>query len=188
MIDMKTILIFYALLFTTTITVSAQGSGNTAKKTSFFGGAQVSIAAGDLAPTHKWGIGIHTQVLHKIDNKNALTGKVNYTYLFGKKYTYRFYEPGSSTDHETMKYKGMNSVNISGGVRHNITDNWFGGLDGGLCLGFSEGHSATSLQGELEFGYYFDEGDNPFLQALAAWFNICGDPKLQFGIRYSIGL
>src|SRR5687768_3853161 len=100
MLDMKTFLILSALLFTTAMDASAQGSGNAAKKTSFFGGPQVSIAAGDLAPTHKWGIGVHTQVLHKIDNKNALTGKMNYSYLFGKKFSYGYYEPGGGTEHE----------------------------------------------------------------------------------------
>ena len=184
---MKTRTVIFVAMCLSVSFAKSQDKANADKRTTFFAGPQVSIAAGDLSKTHSWGIGVNTQVVHNIDPKNAVLGKVSYTYLFGKKFTYGYYEPGGPSNRETSKYKGMNDINISGGVRHSLNENWFGSLDAGLCMGFSSGESESSFQGELEFGYLFHCGDSPLLHGLAGYFNLCGDPKLQIGIRYSIG-
>jgi hypothetical protein len=184
---MKTIFFFLISMGVAVSSLLAQETSNLVKKTTFFAGAQASIAAGDLSPTHKWGVGVQGQVVHPLPGKNSLTGQVKYTYLFGKKSTYSFSEPGGPNYHHTTKHKGMNDVNLLVGIRHNVNANWFGGIGAGLCLGFAEGESATSLDGEAEIGYLFLCSESPLLHAIAAYFNICGDPKLQVGIRYSVG-
>ena len=116
-----------------------------------------------------------------------MTGQVRYTYLFGRKSTYSFSEPGGPNYQHTTKYKGMNDVNLLVGIRHNVNANWFGGLGAGVCMDFAGGESETSYDLETEIGYLFLCSKSPLLQSIAGYFNLCGDPKLQVGIRYSIG-
>src|SRR5438105_11099486 len=186
---MKRIMFYGILMCMIVSNAQAQENKNNIKTTSFFAGPQVSIATGDLSKTHSWGLGINTLVAHHISEKNSLVGRASYTYLFGKKVSYGYYEPGGGSYSSSYKYKGMNDLEISGGIRHDLTEKWYGGADAGLCMDFGEGRSEASYFGELELGFLFDNNtSSPFVQALAAFLGICGDPKLQVGIRYSIKL
>ena len=185
---MKRLMLFSTLLCTITTCCVAQLNKSDLRKTSFFAGPQVSIAAADLAKTHTWGIGVTTQVAHRLTEKNSLVGRVDYNYFFGKKITYGDYEPGGGSSTHSYKNKGMSDLGITAGIRHDFTENWFGGADGGLCVGFSDGHSHASYKGQLEAGYYFGGDESPLVQALAAFFGLCGDPEIQVGIRYFIKL
>src|SRR5206468_7615650 len=131
---MKSIFFFWALLCVATNLFSQEKHSS---KTSFFIGPQVSIAAGDLSKTQSWGVGVNTQLVYHVSAQNAITGRVGYTYLFGKKYTSDYYVPGSEENYSMKgKYKGSSDVNIAGGLRHKFNSNIYAGIDGGLCFDF----------------------------------------------------
>lgn len=182
---------FIALSIVCFTVLYATAQNGKIRKTSFLLGPQASVAVGkDLATMHSVGIGVNAQVVHNLNEKNSVTGRVGYTYLLGKKYHYVL-SPGDGggepiTEHG--KHKGMSDVNIMAGLRHNLPNNWFAGFDLGLCMDFGGGRSETSGAGTIEIGYVFGESADPFLQMLALFFGICGDPKMQIGVRYYIRL
>lgn len=156
------------------------------KKLRFWVGPQASVAAVDLAKTHSFGVGVHSQVSYKVAPKLDLLGNLQYSYFFGKErdgYT----EPGGGGSYGGGKYDGRNDVNITGGVRYNFTDQVFGDVSGGVCMGFSDGLSESSLFGLTQVGMVFGTNSRHY-QAVALFFGLCGDPKVQIGMRYSIGL
>jgi hypothetical protein len=150
-------------------------------------GAQTSLAAGDIKDTHSFGLGANVQGGYRVNNTLAITARVSYTHLFGKKVDHYYYEPGGGGNH-SERHEGMNDIGITGGGRFNFNENWFGGLEGGLCLDSGGGHSETAGMGSFEFGYGFHCHQSPLEQAVAFFFGVCGDPKIQIGLRYSIRL
>lgn len=155
------------------------------KKVFFRAGAQTSLAVGDLAETHGLGLGANVQGGYQVNNNFAVTARLSYTRMFGKKYSHYFYEPGGGGTH-TGHNDGMNDVGITGGGRLNFNQHWFGGLEGGLCMESGGGYSETSGMGLGEIGYGFHCEQSPLEHAISMFFSICGDPKLQIGLRYSI--
>lgn len=182
---MKKIILAAGILFCIAKNSTAQSTGNSTKKTSFWIGAQASIAAVDLAKTHSAGIGIHSQVVHRIAPKTALLGNVRYSYFFGKKKD-GYYEPGGGS-YGGGNYSGMNDVNVTGGIRQNLTNSLYVDGEAGVCIGFSDGLSESSLFGLTAFGWLFGM-ESKYVQAIAMFFGLCGDPKVQIGMRYSIRL
>lgn len=150
-------------------------------------GVQTSLALVDLADRHSWGVGANVQGGYRVTDKLSLTARLSYTRLFGKKFTHNFYEPGGGGSH-SGRHDGMNDVGITGGGRVNFNENWFGGLEGGICIDSGGGHSETGGLGLGEIGYGFQCGRSPLEQAIAFFFGVCGDPKVQIGLRYSIRL
>ena len=156
-------------------------------KTSFFAGPQVSVAAGSLSKTHTWGLGANAQVVHPINVSNSIVGQVSYTYLFGKKFSSGSYEPGGGGSYNyNYKSKGMSDVSLTGGLRHNFTSNLYGGVGAGLCVDIGNGSTDASYDAQFDFGYLCSS--SPLVQAFSAFLGICGDPKLQIGLRYAIRL
>ena len=150
-------------------------------------GAQSSLAVGDLADTHGPGLGANVQAGYRVSNNLSITARVSYTHLFGKKYSRGYYEPGGGGSY-SGRYDGMNDFGLTGGGRVHFNENWFGGLEGGICIDSGGGHSETAGMGSLEFGYGFHCGHSALEQAIAFFSGICGDPKIQIGLRYSIRL
>jgi hypothetical protein len=108
--------------------------------------------------------------------------------LFGKKFSYGYYEPGGGSSY-SGRYDGMNDFGFTGGVRYDFPgSNLFGGLEGGLCIDSGGGHSETAGEGSFELGYGFHCRHSSLEQAIGFLFGICGDPKMQIGLRYSIRL
>ena len=190
---MKRVFSLSIILFAVFISTFSQENKSGLKKTSLYAGAQASIAAADLADTHSFGLGVNTQVAHSISPKVSLTGRVSYTYLFGKKYgnSYTSEPGGGNYNYNTSgRYKGMNDFGITAGARYNINDNLAAGGETGICLGSSGGgESESSLMMLFEFLYYLNGGRlTPHEQAIAAFFGLCGDPRIQIGLRYTIRL
>lgn len=176
------------LLLISTGAFSQEDKSKLKKTTSFNIGPRISLAAADLADTHSWGIGLHSQVVHHIGANTSLTGSVSYTYLFGKSHSSSTYVPGGGNYESTSKYKGMSDVGITGGIRQDLNEHLSVGGEAGVCLGFSGGKNESSMLAWFEFLYSFGDNDNTFAQALAPFIGICGDPKIQIGIRYVIRL
>jgi hypothetical protein len=151
-------------------------------------GAQTSLAVGDLADTHSLGLGANVQGGYRVTNNLSVTGRISYTHLFGKKFSGGYYEPGGGGGSYSGRYEGMNDFGLTGGGRINFNENWFGGLEGGICIDSGGGHSETAGMGSLEFGYGFHCHQSPLEQAIAFFMGVCGDPKIQIGLRYSIRL
>jgi hypothetical protein len=159
---------------------------NEAKKVSFHVGPQLSIAAADLAKTQSIGLGVSTQLAYQLKPRTALLGSVRYNHFLGKKID-GYVEPGSGMTYSGGKYKGMNEINITGGVRKNFSENIYGDAEGGICLGFSDGLSESSAFGLVAVGFILGN-QSKYVQAIALFFGLCGDPKVHIGIRYSIRL
>ncbi len=186
LIKMKKNILIVVVLFIVAENSTAQSTANRIKKTNFWTGAQASIAAADLAKTHSAGVGIHAQVTHRIAPKTELLGSVRYNYFFGKKMD-GYSEPGGGMSYGAGKFKGMNDVGITGGARQYFGNNMFGDVEAGICLGFSDGLSESSLFGLTRVGWLFGT-KSPYVQAIALFFGLCGDPKIQVGVNYSIRL
>ncbi|MFM9911591.1 MAG: hypothetical protein ACKVOW_19870 [Chitinophagaceae bacterium] len=183
---MKQNILILAVLFIIAENATAQSTVNRIKKTNFWTGAQASIAAADLAKTHSAGVGIHAQVTHRIAPKTELLGSVRYNYFFGKKMD-GYSEPGSGMSYGAGKFKGMNDIGITGGARQYFGNNIFVDAEAGVCLGFSDGLSNSSVLGLVKVGKIFGL-NSPNVQAIALFFGLCGDPKIQVGVTYSIRL
>ena len=153
------------------------------KALSVYVGPQVSVAVGDdLSTTHSAGIGLHSQVLYGVSQNVAIGGRLSYTYLFGKKSGTHFYEPGGGNYGGDDKHDGMSDVGVTGSIRYS-SNGFYGGLDGGFCLDFFNGDSQAAGLFLAEFGYSMNS-----FHAMALYFLLCGDPKMQIGLRYSIRL
>jgi hypothetical protein len=178
--------LFAGLCLTGAISWS-QNNSNTIKKTSFNLGPQFSVAAADLATTQSVGIGLQTQLVHRIAPKTDLLASVRFNHFFGKKID-GYSEPGGTGtgyNYGGGKYDGMNEFNFSGGIRGHFGNQFFGDAEGGLCLGFGGGEteSAGFLLGA--FGGAFGQD---YANTLAIFFGLCGDPKIHIGLRYTITL
>jgi len=151
-------------------------------------GAQTTLALGDLADTHGLGLGANVQGGYRATNNLSVTARISYTHLFGKKFSYGSYEPGGGGSY-SGRYDGMNDFGLTGGLRYDFPGSrLFGGLEGGLCIDSGGGHSETAGEGSFEFGYGFHGAHSSLYQAIAFLLGICGDPKIQIGLRYSIRL
>ncbi len=185
LIKMKKNILIVVVLFIVAENSTAQSTANRIKKTNFWTGAQASIAAVDLAKTHSAGIGIHAQVTHRIAPKTELLGSVRYSYFLGKKRD-GYYEPGGGS-YGGGNNPGLNDVNFTGGIRQNLSSNFYVDGEAGVCVGFSDGLSESSAFGLAAVGWLFGM-DSPHVNAIALFFGLCGDPKVQVGVRYSIRL
>jgi hypothetical protein len=194
---MNRIIIFYLIMFCMSTASMAQTDKINIKKTGFWIGPQISLPIGDLAKTQSWGLGISALGLYSIAPKTAVGGRLGYTYLFGKKFNSQSYDPGSYYNYSTSsKYKGVSDIGISGSIRQSFGDKinvggnnnetrYSASMDLGVCID-SEGAGLTSSALALaDIQYHF--GNTKLAQALAMYFGLCGDPKLQVGIRYYIG-
>ncbi len=178
--------VFLLTLTVSIISTQTFSQAGKIKKLAVYAGAQTSIAVGDLAKTQGVGIGANLLVTNKVSNKIDVTGRVHYTYLFGKKHSTSYYEPGGTGGSHSGHYKGMNDLGITIGGRGHFGNNLFGGVEGGLCHESIDGHSHTSGLIGGEGGYEFQCGS--MWQMIALYFGICGDPQVQIGIRYGIRL
>jgi len=149
-------------------------------------GAQTSLAVGDLAETNSVGLGVHVLGTYPVAQSTSLTGRLSYTYLFGKTYSQSYYtDPGGPGGSYSGKYDGMSDIGLTVGARQHLNDNWFAGLEGGLCFDLGGEHSETAGMGSVEVGYDIWA---KLAQTIALYFGLCGDPKIQIGLRYSIRL
>jgi len=184
-------IVFLLIIFLVVSTHTFSQENKTNRRPSIQVGAQTSLAVGDLAETHSVGLGAHVLGTYPVGKATSLTGRLSYTYLFGKSYSNSYYTdpggPGGGYGGGTYngKYDGMNDIGLTVGARQQINNNWFAGLEGGLCFDSGGDHSETSGMGSVEFGYAFTGN---LYQALAFFLGLCGDPKIQIGLRYSIRL
>lgn len=182
---MKKVIIF-CMACCITAGIQAQNNNPVPKKMSYYIGPQASIAVGDLAKTHSLGVGIHGEALRSVGPNTSLGITAAYTYLFGKKYKTEYYEPGGGSYGSNGKYKGASDVTLAATARQNLNERNFveGGV--GACIDFDSDASETA--GFL-FGLYgIKIGNTPLEKILAAWLGVCGDPKIQIGLRFSIKL
>ena len=109
--------IFFLLtifLFISTYAFSQQDK--TIRKPSIQVGAQASLAVGDLAQTNSAGLGVHVLGTYPVAKSTSLTGRLSYTYLFGKKYSHDYYvDPGGSGGSYSGKYDGMSDIGLTVG-------------------------------------------------------------------------
>lgn len=173
------------LLFVVSLNVFSQEK-KALKKAFISAGAQTSLAVGDLAETNGLGLGANVQGGLRVNDKIAVTARLSYTYLFGKKFSHSYYEPGGGGGSYGGRHDGMSDIGVTGGGRVNFNQNWFGGLEGGICIDSGGDHSETAGMGSAEVGYGFHCHQSPLEYAISMFFGICGDPKLQIGLRYSI--
>jgi hypothetical protein len=172
---------FSFFLYSSSLSQSARPD----KKLNIWVGPQASVAAVDLAKTHSVGFGVHSKLAYKIAPKTELLGGVRYNHFLGKKKE-GYSEPGGGS-YGGGNYPGLNDVNITGGVRQNFTDNVYGDAEAGTCLGFSDGSSTAGLFFMAQLGYMFGTNSR-YVQAVALFFGLCGDPKVQIGLSYSVRL
>lgn len=183
---MKKIFLLTAILFVISVFAYSQDKKTNPKKVSFNAGLQTTLAVGDLANTHGFGLGANAMGEYRFNNSASVTGRVSYTHLFGKKYGSSYYEPGGGGGSYSGHYDGMNDIGITGGARYYFNKGLFMGGELGLCIDSGGGESETAGLGSGEFGYSFHCRQTPLEYMISLFFGLCGDPKVQVGLRYSI--